>query len=113
MILIWTVAPNVAPNTALSPIIRRGNQTASKARKGRTLAAHQSRDAYANCHMRFQWRGQKLRGHEPDRLDSPQFPGLRYVARALRQARRGLPVNDLPTEAARGGRLAPSGARTL
>ncbi|MDA1092382.1 MAG: hypothetical protein O3A25_03785 [Acidobacteria bacterium] len=42
-----------------------------------------------------------------NRLDSPLIPGSRYVARALRLPRRGLPVNDLPTEAARRGRLAP------
>ena len=58
-----------------------------------------------NCHPWFRSPAQKLRGREPDRLDSPRFPGSRDVARALRLARRGLPGNDLSTEAARGGVL--------
>ena len=56
--------------------------------------------------MRDPWRGQKLHRLTRRRLNSPRFPGLRYEARALRLARRGLPVNHLPT--ALGGRLAPN-----
>ena len=63
--------------------------------------------------MRFQWRGQKLRGHEPDRLESPRFLGSRYVARALRSAERGPAVDDLRTAATRVRRPPPSRARSL
>ena len=88
-------------------------------RQGRRLEGSYQSDVRSrparreNCQPWFLSQAQKLRGREPDRLDSPRFPGSRYVARALRSDRRGLPGNDLPTEAARGGRLAPSGARTL
>ena len=33
-----------------------------------------------NYHPWFRSQAQKLRGHEPDRLDGPRFPGSRYVA---------------------------------
>ena len=66
-----------------------------------------------NYHLRFRRLAQNLRGREPDRLDSLRFPAARYLARLLRPAGRGLPVGDLPTAAARIGRSASGGARSL
>ena len=49
------------------------------------------------------WPRQKLRRQKSSRLTMPQSLVLHGVARTLRSIRRGLPVNDLRTEAAAAG----------
>ena len=72
-----------------------------------------SRAAFTNCHARFRRRAQELRILEPGRLNNLQFLVSRYVARALRSAGRGLPVDDLRTAATRLRCSVSGGARPL